>query len=68
LELGATGLLQEDKYLMEINLEDMESTSGECKEYWLLEITTAQEAKILRKQQRLARDSQRRCEQMGTNS
>jgi hypothetical protein len=25
MELGATGLLQEDKYLMEINLEDMET-------------------------------------------
>jgi hypothetical protein len=68
LELGATGLLQEDRYLMEINLEDMESTSGERQEYWLLAITAARKAKILREQQRLARDSQRRCEQMGTNS
>jgi hypothetical protein len=68
LELGATGLLQEDKYLMEINLEDMESTLGERQEYWLLAITTTQEAKILHKQQRLAHDSQWCCEQMGTNS
>jgi hypothetical protein len=68
LELGATGLLQEDKYLMEINLEDMESTSGECQEYWLLAITATREAKILCKQQCLARDSQRRCKQMGSNS
>jgi hypothetical protein len=68
LELGATGLLQEDKYLMEINLEDMESTSGKRHEYWLLAITAAREAKTLREQQRLACDSQRRCEQMGTNS
>jgi hypothetical protein len=51
LELGATELLQEDKYLMEINLEDMESTLGKCQEYWLLVITAAWEAKILRKQQ-----------------
>ena len=68
LELGATGLLQEDRYLMEINLEDMESTLGERQEYWLLAITAARKANILREQQRLARDSQRRCEQMGTNS
>jgi hypothetical protein len=68
LELGVTGLLQEDTYLMEINLEDMESTAGERQEYWLLAITAAQEGKILREQQCLARDSQRRCEQMGTNS
>jgi hypothetical protein len=44
LELGVTRLLQEDKYLMEINLEDMESTSGECQEYWLLAITATREA------------------------
>ncbi len=68
LELGAMGLLQEDKYLTEINLEDMELTSGKRQEYWLLAITAAREAKTLRKQQCLARDSQRRCKQMGTNS
>jgi hypothetical protein len=68
LELGATGLLQEDKYLMEINLEDMESTSGKRQEYWLLAITAAQEAKILREQQCLALYSQRHCKQMGTSS
>jgi hypothetical protein len=47
MELGASGLLQEDKYLMEINLENMETTLGEHQEYWLLAITAAQEAEIL---------------------
>jgi hypothetical protein len=28
MELGVLGLLQEDKYLMEINLENMETTLG----------------------------------------
>jgi hypothetical protein len=51
MELGASGLLQEDKYLMEINLEDMETTSGERQEYWLLAITAAREASSLRQQQ-----------------
>ncbi len=47
MELGVSGLLQEDKYLMEINLENMETTSGERQEYWLLAITAGREAKIL---------------------
>jgi hypothetical protein len=50
MELGASGLLQEDKYLMEINLEDMETTLGEHQEYWLLAITVAREASSLRQQ------------------
>ena len=68
MELGALGLLQEDKYLMEINLEDMETTSGKRQEYWLLEITAAREASSLRQQQRLACDSHQEHNQMGTNS
>jgi hypothetical protein len=57
MELGALGLLQEDKYLMGINLEDMETTSGERQEYWLLAITAAWEASLLQQQQQLACDS-----------
>ncbi len=51
MELGASGLLQEDKYLMEINLEDMETTLSEHQEYWLLAITATREASLLRQQQ-----------------
>jgi hypothetical protein len=58
MELGAMILLQEDKYLMEINLEDMRTISGERQEYWLFAITAAREAKVLQEQQCLARDSQ----------
>jgi hypothetical protein len=47
-ELGDKGLLEEDKYLAERNLEGLESTSGEWQHYWLLAIKTARKAKILR--------------------
>jgi hypothetical protein len=50
-DLGDTGLLEEDKYLVEVNLGDMETTSGECQRYWLLAIKTAWKAKLLREQQ-----------------
>ena len=40
-ELGEEGLTTEDHYLMEVNLEDLETTSRERQEYWLLTIRTA---------------------------
>jgi hypothetical protein len=40
-ELSDTGLLEEDKYLAEVNLEDMATSSGERQHYWLLAIQTA---------------------------
>ena len=40
-ELSNTGLLEEDKYLSEVNLEDMATSSGEQQHYWLLAIQTA---------------------------
>ena len=49
-ELGENGLLQEDKFLMEVNLDDLETTSGEREEYWLLAIRAAREACALRAQ------------------
>ena len=45
--MGAEGLEGDVKYLLEINLEDMETTSREIKEYWILAIQAAQEARIL---------------------
>ena len=50
-ELGSDGLLEEDKYLLEVNLDDLNSTSGEWQEYWLLAIKAAREALLLRRQQ-----------------
>ncbi len=50
-DLGDAGLLEEDKYLAEINLGDMETTSEEHQHYWLLAITIARKAKLLQEQQ-----------------
>ncbi len=44
-KLGDAGLLEEDKYLAKVNLEEMKSSSGERQHYWLLAIQTAQNAK-----------------------
>ncbi len=50
-ELSDTGLLEEDKYLAEVNLEDMATSSGERQHYWLLAIQTARNHFTLRAQQ-----------------
>ncbi len=46
-ELGTEGLLEEDCYLTECNLGDLEETSGMKETYWLLEIKAAREASRL---------------------
>ena len=43
-ELGTEGLLDEDCYLAECNLGDLEETSGISETYWLLSIQAAREA------------------------
>ena len=50
IELGGDGLAEEDRWMLEINLDDLESTSGETQEYWLLAILAAREARLLRAQ------------------
>jgi hypothetical protein len=47
MELGETGLLEEDNWMLEVNFEDMENSSGEQEEYWLLAIKTARVAASL---------------------
>jgi hypothetical protein len=44
MEMGTTGLLEEDQWMMEVNLGDMENSSGEREEYWLLAIQATWEA------------------------
>ena len=41
IELGEEGLEASDYYLLEVNLEDLETTSGEEQHYWLLQIQAA---------------------------
>ena len=46
-EMGYDGLLNEDQFLAEVNVEDLESTSSERQEYWLVAIRAAWEASLL---------------------
>ncbi len=46
-EMGMEGLMKEDQYLAEVNLEDLESTTGKRQEYWLIAIRAAWDASIL---------------------
>jgi len=48
IELGGEGLEEADKYLLEINLEDLATTNGETQTYWLLAIRAAREARRIR--------------------
>jgi hypothetical protein len=50
LELGTMGLLEEDQWLVEVNLGDMESTAGEQEEYWLVAMKATREAAMLTRQ------------------
>jgi hypothetical protein len=58
MELGPAGLLEEDQWMMEVNLKDLETTSGEQEEYWLVAIQAAREAAILTRHR--AQQTQRR--------
>ncbi len=44
---GFDGLLKEDQFLAEVNLEDLENISGERQEYWLVAMRAAREARLL---------------------
>ncbi len=45
--MGMEGLMKEDQCLAEVNLEDLESTTGKRQEYWLIAICAAWDASIL---------------------
>ena len=48
LEIGEEGLEKEDKFLLEINLGDLGTSSEEDQTYWLLALEAAREARALR--------------------
>ena len=48
LELGGRGLDEQDHFLLEINLEDLETSSGKEQHYWLLQIEAARREMTLR--------------------
>ena len=58
-ELGDAGLLEEDKYLAEVNLEEMATSSGERQHYWLLAIQTARNHHTLKMQRESQQTAQR---------
>ena len=49
MDKGWDDLLEEDQYLAEINLEDLENTNGERQEYWLVAIHAARMASRLKR-------------------
>ena len=53
-ELGGDGLREEDQWLLEVNLEDLEHNNGEREAYWVLAIETAREHHRLLQQRRTA--------------
>jgi hypothetical protein len=50
MELGEAGLLEEDNWMLEVNLGDLKSTSGEQEQYWLVTIKAAWEAATITRQ------------------
>ena len=44
LDLGEEGLAEEDRYLLEINTDTLDTSTGETQEYWLLALYAAREA------------------------
>ena len=50
MEQGTTGLLREDYWMMEVTLGDMETTTGEQEEYWLVANKATREVAALPRQ------------------
>ena len=48
LELGEEGLEDDDKFLLEINLDELDTSSGEDQAYWLLALKAARDARNVR--------------------
>ncbi len=44
LELGAEGLAEDNRFLLECNFDKLTTTNGEQQEYWILTIKAAREA------------------------
>ena len=51
IELGGAGLDKKDRYLLDINLEDLETSTGEDQYYWLIAIQAARADWNLRRRQ-----------------
>jgi len=58
-ELGGDGLREEDQWLLEVNLGDLEHSNGEREAYWVLAIGTAREHHRILQRRRTAAGQQR---------
>jgi hypothetical protein len=58
LGLGEEGLVEDDKFLLECNFDELATTNGEHQEYWILGIQAVREVCRLCA---TARDSSQRC-------
>jgi hypothetical protein len=50
IEQGGEGLTEEDRWMVEVNLDNLERSSGESESYWLLAIRAARERYRLRQE------------------
>ena len=48
MSLGENGLAEEDRYLLELNLDDLDHSTGEDQAIWLLALKAARKARRLR--------------------
>jgi hypothetical protein len=62
IELGEEGLEEKDHYLLEVNLEDLEHTTGEEQHYWLLHIQAARSERALREANRKSNNNRNTSE------
>jgi hypothetical protein len=60
IEVGGEGLDKQDRYLLDINLEDLGTSSGEDQYYWLVAIQAAREHRVLKQRGRDTRASNQR--------
>jgi hypothetical protein len=58
LEMGAEGLAEDDRFLLECNFDELATTNDKQQEYWILAIQAASEACRLCA---MARDTTQRC-------
>ena len=48
--MGSDGMSEEERFLSEINLEDLENSSGKKQRYWLLAMQTYKKRRLRREQ------------------
>ena len=62
IEKGSEGLDEQDRHLLDINLEDLETSSGEDQYYWLVAIQAAREHRVILQRRRDTQKTNQRRE------